>query len=72
MKGGESTGMLAAERQLVAMVAEEMAAAVETAVSGWMDDIEEVLSSRLSDAGKLTAIQSIVNVCKREGCISGS
>lgn len=58
--------MLALEKELVAIVAREMAAGIDAALSGWMVDIEDVLESRLSDSAKLSAIQSIVNVCKRD------
>ena len=64
-------GMLAGEeKELVAMVAREMAAGIDAAVAGWMADIEDILESSLSDSAKLSAIQSVVNVCKRESAIS--
>lgn len=62
----EVAEMLAAEKELVAMVAQEMAAGIDAALNGWMVDIEDVLESGLSDSAKLSAIQSIVNVCKRD------
>jgi hypothetical protein len=62
--------MLAQERDLVEVVAQEMEAGIDAAVSGWMADIADVLDSRLSDSAKLSAIQSIVNVCKRELSVS--
>jgi len=62
----EVAGMVATEKQLVAIVAQEMTAGIDAAVSGWMTDIEDVLDSGLSDSAKLSAIQSIVNVCKRD------
>ena len=58
--------MLATEKELVEIVAQELAAGIDAAVGGWMADIEDVLGSPLSDSAKLSAIQSIVNVCKRE------
>ena len=58
--------MLAAEKELIAIVAQEMEAGIDAALSGWMGDIEDVLDSRLADSAKLSAIQSIVNVCKRD------
>ncbi len=58
------------EKELVAMVAREMAAGIDAAVAGWMADIEDILESGLSDSAKLSAIQSVVNVCKRESAIS--
>ena len=63
-------GMLAQEKDLVEIVAREMGAGIEEALSGWMADIEDVLDSRLGDAAKLSAIQSIVNVCKRDLSVS--
>lgn len=63
--------MLATEKELVEIVAQELAAGIDAAVGGWMEDIEDVLDSRLSDSAKLSAIQSIVNVCKRELSLSG-
>lgn len=62
--------MLAAEKELVAMVAQEMAAGIDAAVAGWMADIEDILESGLSDSAKLSAIQSVVNFCKRESALS--
>ena len=62
--------MLAAERELIEIVAQEMEAGIDAALSGWMADIEDVLDSRLSDSAKVSAIQSIVNVCKRETTFS--
>jgi hypothetical protein len=62
----EAGEMLAAEKELVAMVAQEMAAGIDAALNGWMLDIEDVLESGLNDSAKLSAIQSIVNVCKRD------
>lgn len=59
-----------AEKELVAIVAEEMTAGIDAAVAGWMDDIEDILNSRLSDSAKLSAIQSVVNVCKRDLALS--
>lgn len=58
--------MLATEKELIEIVAQEMEAGIEAALSGWMADIGDVLDSRLSDSAKLSAIQSIVNVCKRD------
>jgi len=58
--------MLSAEKELVEAVAQELAAGIDGAVGGWMADIEDVLDSHLSDSAKLSAIQSIVNVCKRD------
>jgi len=58
--------MLATEKELVAVVAQEMAAGIDAALSGWMADVADVLESGLSDSAKLSAIQSIVNVCKRD------
>lgn len=66
----EVAGMLATEKELVEIVAQEMAAAIEAAVSGWIADIEDVLHSRLSDSAKLSAIQSIVNVSKQDVSLS--
>lgn len=62
----EVAGMLSAEKELVAIVAQELAAGIDAALSGWMGDIQDVLDSALSDSAKLAAIQSIVNVCKRD------
>ncbi len=58
------------EKELVAMVAQEMAAGIDAAVAGWMADIEDILESGLSDSAKLSAIQSVVNVCKRDSALS--
>lgn len=58
--------MLATEKELVQIIAQEMEAGIDEALSGWMVDIEDVLDSILSDSAKLSAIQSIVNVCKRD------
>jgi hypothetical protein len=58
--------MLSAEKELVAIFAEELAAGIDAALSGWMGDIADVLDSSLSNSAKLSAIQSIVNVCRRE------
>jgi len=41
--------MQPAEEALVEIVAQEMAAGIDTAINGWMADIEDVLHSRLSD-----------------------
>lgn len=62
--------MLAAEKELIAIVAQEMAAGIDVAINGWMADIEDVLHSRLSDPAKLSAIQSIVNVCRQDLSLS--
>jgi hypothetical protein len=62
--------MQAAEEELVEIVAQEMAAGIDAAVNGWMADIEDVLHSSLSNSAKLSAIQSIVNVCKQDVSIS--
>lgn len=62
--------MRAAEKELVAIVAQEMAAGIDAAVAGWMADIGDILESGLSDSAKLSAIQSVVNVCKRESALS--
>lgn len=62
--------MLAAEKELIAIVAQEMAAGIDAAINGWMADIEDVLRSRLSDPAKLSAIQSIVNVCRHDLSLS--
>lgn len=62
----EVAGMLSAEKELVAIVAQELAAGIDAALSGWMGDIQDVLDSALSDSAKLAAIQSIVNACKRD------
>jgi hypothetical protein len=62
----EVAGMLATEKELVRIIAQEMEAGIDEALSGWMVDIEDVLDSGLSDSAKLSAIQSIVNVCKRD------
>ncbi|HKU22721.1 MAG TPA: hypothetical protein VJQ50_17040 [Terriglobales bacterium] len=66
----EVAGMQAAEEELVEIVAQEMAAGIDAAVNGWMADIEDVLHSSLSNSAKLSAIQSIVNVCKQDVSIS--
>jgi hypothetical protein len=58
--------MLAAEKELVEIVAQELAAGIDAALGGWMGDLQDVLDSPLSDSAKLSAIQSIVNVCKRD------
>ena len=62
----EVAGMLSAEKELVAIIAQELAAGIDAALSGWMGDIQDVLDSALSDSAKLAAIQSIVNVCQRD------
>lgn len=62
----EVAGMLSAEKELVAIVAQELAAGIDAALSGWMGDIQDVLDNALSDSAKLAAIQSIVNVCKHD------
>ncbi len=62
----EVAGMLSAEKELVAIVAQELAAGIDAALSGWMGDVQDVLDSALSDSAKLAAIQSIVNVCQRD------
>jgi hypothetical protein len=62
--------MQPAEEALVEIVAQEMAAGIDTAINGWMADIEDVLHSRLSESAKLSAIQSIVNVCKQDVSLS--
>ena len=36
-----------------------------------MADLQDVLDSPLSDSAKLSAIQSIVNVCKRDLPVPG-
>ncbi len=59
-----------AEKELVAIVAEEMTVGIEAAVAGWMTDVEDILNSRLSDSAKLSVIQSVVNVCKRDLTLS--
>jgi hypothetical protein len=58
--------MPASERELATIVAQEMAAGIDAVLAGWMADIEDVLTSRLSDSAKLSLIHSIVNVCKRD------
>src|SRR5437763_9685511 len=66
IRSSEVAGMLASEKELVETIAQELAAGIDEALGGWMADIEDVLDSRLSDSAKLSAIQSIVNVCKRD------
>jgi hypothetical protein len=63
--------MLAAEKELVEIVAQELAAGIDAALGGWMGDLQDVLDSPLSDSAKLSAIQSIVNVCKRDLSVPG-
>jgi len=63
--------MLAAEKELVEIVAQELAAGIDAALGGWMGDLQDVLDSPLSDSAKLSAIQSIVNVCKRDLPVPG-
>jgi hypothetical protein len=67
----EVAGMLAAEKELVEVVAQELTAAIDAALDGWMADLQDVLDSPLSDSAKLSAIQSIVNVCKRDLPVPG-
>jgi hypothetical protein len=67
----EVAGMLATEKELVEIVAQELAAGIDAALGGWMEDLQDVLDSPLSDPAKLSAIQSIVNVCKRELPVPG-
>jgi len=63
--------MLAAEKELVEIVAQELAAGIDAALGGWMGDLQDVLDSPLSDSAKLSAIQSIVNVSKRDLPVPG-
>ena len=58
---------LSAERELIHLIADEMAAGVHTAVRRWMSEIEQVLASDLTDAAKLLRIREIA---ARAGCNS--
>jgi hypothetical protein len=56
---------LSAERQFIDLIADELANGVHAAVRRWMDEIELVLGSELSEAGKLMRIREIA---ARAGC----
>jgi hypothetical protein len=51
---------LSAERDFIELIAGEISSGVQAAVRCWMDDIEQVLASPLSDGAKLLRIREIV------------
>ncbi len=52
---------IAAQQDLIRVIAEEMACGVETAVDCWMTQIDSALSdSRLTTLGRLNAVHAIV------------
>jgi len=52
---------IAAQQDLIRVIAEEMACGVETAVNCWMTQIDSVLSdTRLTTLGRLNAVHAIV------------
>lgn len=50
---------LSAEKEFIALIADEMASGVHAAVRRWMGEIEQVLDSDLSEAAKLLQIREI-------------
>lgn len=56
---------LSAERHFIDLIADELANGVHAAVRRWMEEIEQVLGSELSDASKLLRIREIA---ARAGC----
>ena len=58
---------LNAEREFIDLVASEVTSGVHAAVRHWMGEIEQVLTSDVSDAAKLLRIREIA---ARAGCNS--